>query len=201
MTISGNHADLGTGAGGGGIFADTGPINITGGSITGNTAREGGGVCIEDANINLTNLSIGTNTAAVNGGGLLIRSTATGTTTLDGITLNSNIADSDNNGSGDGGGIYRAAGTLNLNNTITVGSTGLGNTAVNGGGIANIGGNLSKTTGLLTVAANNAKNNGGGYYITGGAINLQKQSSSTTLRIVTIVEVVKAEEFIMPADH
>ncbi|MGB4848752.1 MAG: immunoglobulin domain-containing protein, partial [Saprospiraceae bacterium] len=174
VTVSGNHADLGTGAGGGGIFADTGPINISGGSITGNTAREGGGVCIEDANINLTNLTIGTNTAAVNGGGLLIRSTATGTTTLDGVTLNSNIADSDNNGSGDGGGIFRAAGTLNLNNTITVGSTGMGNTAVNGGGIANTGGNLSKTTGLLTVAANNAKNNGGGYYFTSGTINFQK---------------------------
>ncbi|MBK8831718.1 MAG: cadherin-like domain-containing protein [Saprospiraceae bacterium] len=174
VTISGNHADAGAGAGGGGIFADAGPISMTGGSITGNTAREGGGVCIEDANITLTNLTISTNTAAVNGGGLLIRSTATGTTTLDGVTLNSNIADSDNNSSGDGGGIYRAAGTLNLNNTINVGSTGLGNTAVNGGGIANTGGNLSKTTGLLTVAANNAKNNGGGYYITGGTINFQK---------------------------
>lgn len=174
VTISNNHADLGTGAGGGGIFADTGPINITGGSITGNTSREGAGVCVEDADITLTNLTIGTNSAKVNGGGLLIRSTATGTTTLDGVTFTSNSADSDNNGTGDGGAIHRAAGTLNLNNTITIGGSGMANSAVNGGGIANAGGSLSKTSGLLTVANNTAKNHGGGLYFTSGTINIQK---------------------------
>ena len=177
VTISNNHADLGTGAGGGGIFGDNGPLNMTGGSITGNTSREGAGVCIEDADMTFTNLTVGSNTAAVNGGGLLIRSTATGTTTLDDVSFTSNIADGDNNSSGDGGAIHRSAAapnTLNLNNTIIIGGPGASNSAVNGGGIVNTGGTLTKTTGLLTVANNNAKNNGGGLYITGGIINIQK---------------------------
>ena len=63
VTISNNHADLGSTAGGGGIFGDNGPLNMSGGSITGNTSREGGGICVEDANMTFINLTIGSNSA------------------------------------------------------------------------------------------------------------------------------------------
>ncbi len=203
VTISNNHADTGASEGGGIYFnsaygatftncsitgntAKTGAgiqnagstaalvLGISGGSITNNiAATNGGGVSHigNPSNTTITNCNITGNTAIGHGGGVYVTN---GTVILDGATVSNNTADSDNNGTGDGGGIYHNGGTLNINNTITVGSAGNGNTAANGGGIANISGNLSKTTGLLTVASNNARNNGGGYYITGGTINLQK---------------------------
>lgn len=178
-SIISNTAKTGAGIQNGGVTNSSIILAISGGSITNNTAATDGGGVSQIGTLTtttVTNCSITGNTAANNGGGVY---QTNGTITLDGVTISNNTADFGNNGTGDGGGIYHNGGVLNLNNTITIGSSGLANNAVNGGGIANISGNLSKTSGLMTVANNNAKNHGGGLYITGGTINLQKTAIIT----------------------
>lgn len=106
-TISGNSADYG----GGGIFAsDTGAVTVTGSTISGNSAEyEGGGVYNEGGvDLTVADSTITGNSAEGNGGGLYNG----GTTTIEndcGISLN--IADSDANGAGTGGGIFEETGS------------------------------------------------------------------------------------------
>jgi uncharacterized repeat protein (TIGR01451 family) len=89
-----------------------------------------------------------------------------------------NRADADNNNSGDGGGIFHERGNLTIGAgiriglCITVNGVNCGNTAVNGGGIANTSGTLTMTDGLL--AGNRALDNGGGIYALGGTLNLSR---------------------------
>jgi hypothetical protein len=91
------------------------------------------------------------------------------------MTITGNTADSDNTGSGDGGGIYNFAGSMVITGTSHID----GNTANNGGGIfntwngINTGANLTMTGGTIGQTGagngNNAKNNGGGFAVNPGA--------------------------------
>jgi hypothetical protein len=102
-------------ASGGGLFNDSGTIDMTGGSLLGNAAVDGSG-----------------------GGGVF---NSSGTVTLKNVSLNHNTATC-------GGGIYNQ-GTLHL-----TGSTSLHNNAASneGGGIDNIGGTVTTTSGVSNTA-------------------------------------------------
>jgi hypothetical protein len=154
------------------VLVDAGSLTIGGSSfITNNTAVDGAGVFVRTTTStnSITGALIANNQAKNNGGGAGI---INGFLTLSGMTIQGNIADSDNSGAGDGGGIYRGGGTLTLNNSTTIGGSaaGQGNTAANGGGVANSGGNLTFSVGEIT--GNKARNNGGGLYATAGTISL-----------------------------
>jgi len=147
-TISGNHSGA-PGAGGGGIFAgggtffsaeDTtisnnqtplsgGGVDVFGGgslvlrrcTVSGNSAGTGGGVLISGSPlVEVENSTISGNTAGFTGGGIWM-SKATAATIVN-STIAFNTADSDNNGTGDGGGIKlfadMPANSLTLQSTI-----------------------------------------------------------------------------------
>ena len=145
VNITGNTAD----DRGGGI-SNQGTLTMTGGSITGNTSKDGtdtkggGGIMnSEGATATLTNVTITGNEARVTGGGGICNY---GTLTLDGCTIQNNIAKQN------GGGIW-------LGNEATLDVTGItvtGNTAgENGGGI--YGNHSFSMQGVNTITDNTGK--------------------------------------------
>ncbi len=133
---------------GGAVYVASGATTVTGGTISGNTARDDGGAFAGD-NDTVSALRF---------------------MTLSGATIQSNTANSDNSGGGDGGGVFRDRGTLNVTNCI-VGSAGNPNAAVNGGGIAHAFRAAVTPSNVTTVnidngsiTANNATTDGGGTY-------------------------------------
>ncbi len=104
-TVSGN-----TGTGGGGGLFNSGTLTITNSTLSGNTASSSsaGGI-YNTGTLTITNSTLSGNTA-VRGGALYSDG---GMTLLTNVTLTANTASS-----GDGGGIYRQNGTVNLRNSI-----------------------------------------------------------------------------------
>ncbi len=74
----------------------------------------GGGGLFLEGSTQLTNCTVAGNTAARNGGGL----TFSGPATLINCTVVENTADSDGNGDGDGGGMRRGSGVVEIGNTV-----------------------------------------------------------------------------------
>ncbi|HEY7709168.1 MAG TPA: HYR domain-containing protein, partial [Candidatus Entotheonella sp.] len=181
LTVQSNAADSdNNGSGnGGGIHMAGGTLTLNNNVVVGvvglaNTANNGGGIAVEGGAFNYNSGSINANSSKINGGGLHISdgpSPTAPTVTLTGIPVRRNIADSDNNNTGDGGAIFRSAGTLTLNGAVNIGGTaGAGNSARNGGGIANTAGNL--TLNSPTIRGNSATGDGGGILASGGTITL-----------------------------
>ena len=108
-TISGNHADAGANARGGGIFLNTGVMSMTGGSITSNTSREGGGFALEDGSATLSKVAITSNAASVSGGGIFTTTTSSGTLTMNFGRVVNNIAPA-------GSALTRNTGTTSVDN-------------------------------------------------------------------------------------
>lgn len=103
-------------AGGGGMTVEGGTVTATDSSFRLNVATASGGAFkIAGGTLRLTNSTVSTNNAGTNGGGLSLES---GAATLVNATVTNNTADVDVNNTGNGGGIFRAAGTMNLGNTI-----------------------------------------------------------------------------------
>jgi CSLREA domain-containing protein len=119
-TISGNT----TSNSGGGIFNVAGStLTITNSTISGNTANTGGGVANSDGTLTINNSTISGNSATVSGGGIFtVRFTLTTVTNVTNCTITNNIADSDGDASGVGGGMTRQDGTVTLHNTIVAGN-------------------------------------------------------------------------------
>ena len=87
-----------------------------------NFPSDGGGLGIESASdTRLTNVTFSGNRAANNGGGIS-RIGTLNLLTLNNVTISNNMADSDHNGSGDGGGIYRGGGGVTFANSIIAGN-------------------------------------------------------------------------------
>ncbi len=186
----GNTASDSTFGAGGGLDTRGGAgVTITNGTVIRHNVANtitglngGGGIQIGNgATFAFSNSTITENTSRNHAGGLLSNAlTLAGgnaTVTLTGMTITGNIADSENNGVGDGGGIYNFAGSLVIQTTSHID----GNTAVNGGGIfstwnnntINTSANLTMTGGTVGQSGvgngNNAKNNGGGIAVSPGA--------------------------------
>ena len=174
--ISNNKA---TSSGGGIYNGGSGKVTVNGGSITCNTASSGAGVYNSGRLTIYTGGSI-SNNCAVQGGGIY----NTGGLTMYGGCINNNKANTYGGGiystssgcitlggstimgntANDGGGVY-SAGTLNMN----PGSSIAGNSAVKGGGIENAG-KVYLNTGS-SISGNSASTKGGGIYNL-GTVNL-----------------------------
>jgi pimeloyl-ACP methyl ester carboxylesterase len=114
-TISGNDA-VGTGGG----IGSFGNATLTGSTVSGNSAgTSGGGIVSAGGALSLSNSTISGNSALENGGGITF---AAESVSLNNVTVTNNRADSDANGSGDGGGINGASGVTTLANTIIAGN-------------------------------------------------------------------------------
>src|SRR3990170_1120837 len=117
-TVSGNTATVA----GGIVNYPVGTVTLTNSTVSGNTAsftNNGGGGIFNQATLTITNSTVSGNTANFSGGGIYNN---LGTATITNSTINNNTADSDGNGTGDGGGIARGGGAVNLKNTIVAGN-------------------------------------------------------------------------------
>ncbi len=117
----------------GGIYS-SGVLTISDSTISENrttgagASTEGGGVFIDDVGqATLTNVTISGNSSTSSGGGLESESLAMAT--LNNVTITGNVADADNDGNGDGGGIHLDTSTLTTGNTIVAGNTDRGGQA------------------------------------------------------------------------
>jgi hypothetical protein len=102
----------------GGAIANSGTLNITGSTITGNNAVNGGGVVVIDGQVNVTNSTIAGNNAE-NGGGVF---NSIASLTLTNATVASNTATNEDM-TGRGGGIRNIGGATNLKNTLVANNT------------------------------------------------------------------------------
>ena len=114
--ISGNSSD-----GGGGIYNGgtlTVDYSTISGNISGNNVAGRGGGIYNQGTLTLTNSTVSGNLAGAYGGGIY----NTGTLTLNNSTVSNNTSDSDDDNVGDGGGIFRAGGTVNIKGSIVAGN-------------------------------------------------------------------------------
>ncbi len=115
-TVSGNTATSGSGGG-----IRSGAVTLTNSTVSGNTANGAGGI-FTFAALNFTNSTVSGNTANGDGGGIFGFNGGTITNS----TITNNTADADNNGTGNGGGIFRNGGTFTITNSIIAGNFDLG---------------------------------------------------------------------------
>jgi predicted outer membrane repeat protein len=125
-TFSNNTAPGAKSFGGAVYFESAGtPLILTESTLFNNSSTfDGGAAYFVDGPVTLRNLTISGNSARNNGGGIVITETVQTPTTaiLNNVTITNNLADSDNDGKGDGGGIFRAAGTAQVQNSIIAGN-------------------------------------------------------------------------------
>jgi CSLREA domain-containing protein len=111
-TVSSNHANY---QGGGLYQTSPGVARLGASTFSGNTAATDGGGIYNGNGLVLFNTTLSGNRAVSNGGGL---HTWSGTVALYNVTIASNTADDDYDGTGVGGGVRRTGGTVNLYNTL-----------------------------------------------------------------------------------
>ena len=186
------------GGDGGGIYQNGGTVNLNAGSISGRAAGNGGGLYSKNT-VNHTGGDI--TGSAANGGGVYKTTqnhynfsggTITGTATGNGGTVyhDSNqfnlsgtavIGEKVVNGQQEiasaarnGGGLYLAGGTFNMNgaDVYVAGAT----ASQNGGGVYVAGGTYNFNGG--SIADNTADGNGGGVYYAGGTFNMSGNGAS-----------------------
>ena len=134
VTVSNN---INSGGNGGGLFNNgTGTVTIRQSAFTGNRANNGGAISngASSRSIALENVTISGNAAAVHGGGVFANSSAV-VINMDSVTIASNTADNDANGTGNGGGIFRKAGVVNIKNTLIGDNVDKGKQAPDCGGV------------------------------------------------------------------
>ncbi len=137
--VSGNST-VGTG---GGIHTLSANLILNGVTISGNTGADGGGIQHEGGTLTISNSTFSGNRATdVNGGGGLRAAGSTVTIRNSTFTLNSTA--------GNGGGIQRVVGTVNVGNTIIAGNI---DTSTN---------NAPDIQGAFTTAGNNLIGNSAG---------------------------------------
>jgi hypothetical protein len=199
--IIGNTALMNLGNGGG-VMTDGGTVTIDDSTVSGNdAARAGGGIENFGGMVTLTNVTLGGtmmadgNDAGINGGGLHVSGTGTtnvnggtvqnnvagqeggglwnasGLMTIDGTTISGNSANAGNNGGNDqgGGGVFNIGGTLDIDNATITGNQATVNLG-NGGGVMTVGGVV--TIDNSTISANDAARAGGGIENNNGSLTL-----------------------------
>lgn len=112
VTVKGN---LSTGSGGG-VYT-TAETFIARSTISGNTSGGNGGALRSGANLVVEDSTFSSNSAFLSGGGLQV---SNGIAHLNFVTITRNEADEDDDATGDGGGISRLGGTLNVSSSVIV---------------------------------------------------------------------------------
>ncbi|MFL6519999.1 MAG: choice-of-anchor Q domain-containing protein [Chthoniobacterales bacterium] len=143
--ISNNSTPSGLG---GAIYNNsTGPVTVTGTTVSGNSAGRGGAIFnnstgpLTVTNSTLTN-NQSTGTGNVGGGG--IYNNSAGTVTLTNCKVMLNRAETSGAGDANGGGIYNESGTVNMiDSTLEANAADVPNGGANGGGIFNASGTLN----------------------------------------------------------
>ena len=158
---SGNSGKItgGSASDGGGVLVNGGAFNMSGGTITKNTASDsGGGVYVKSGTFTMTGGTISDNEATKYGGGVFVYggSSSASTFKMSGGTIQNNKA-------ANGGGVcvykYSKA-TFNMTNgTIS------GNTATTSGGGVYVNSNGTFTMEKGTISGNTATTSGGGVYV------------------------------------
>jgi CSLREA domain-containing protein len=122
VTIRNGRADSGgLGPIGGGIL-NLSTLNLANSTVSGNSTSSSGGGILSGGPTTLTNVTISGNSADNNAGGFACDPCGT-PTTFNNVTVTGNTADANAAGGGDGGGLFRISGTLNLRNTIVAANT------------------------------------------------------------------------------
>ena len=169
VTLTGSTVSGNRGRQGGGIFSAAGAVSLTSSTVSGNTASgEGGGIYNAEGIMSLSSSTVSGNTAGDNGGGILSR----GGVSLTSSTISGNAAGAD------GGGIFTETDLIGIT-TIITNSTISGNTAGDaGGGIYAFG----LTQILNSTIANNTAAVGGGVATYGDSDTSTQVSSSIIAR-------------------
>ena len=153
-----------TGSSGGGIFINSGSLDVKGGEISGNVANSDGGGIYFSSTSHSFEISGGTiggasdsdKNTAKNGGGVYVYAK---NPKMSGGTISGNTA------SENGGGVYvNVTGTFTMKDGTISGNTANGNDAKKGGGGVYVASGTFTMTGG-TISGNTAKSNGGGVYI------------------------------------
>jgi RHS repeat-associated protein/CSLREA domain-containing protein len=112
---------------GGGLYNSDGTLTLVQSAVLNNattaTNSSGGGLYNYGGAVTLTNTTVSGNRATKNGGGIVsFNSALTATVTLNNVTLTNNTADSEGDGTGDGGGILRSSSIATVRNTLIAGN-------------------------------------------------------------------------------
>lgn len=133
------------GAGGGGAF-NNGALSLQHSAILSNTSTLSGGAIHNVNDLTLAHSTVSGNRAYLDGGGLASSIPSGGAAAvLDYVTIANNLADADQNGTGDGGGL-RAFTPISITNTLVAGNLDPGGQAPDcQGTLASLGYNLLQT--------------------------------------------------------
>ncbi len=154
-TISNNSS---SGEEGGGLYNMQAIANLDTVTMDHNATDTKGGAIYNNKTLTIKNSNIFKNTAALDGGGIYNNNQGIISSIID-STIDNNIADSDNNMSGSGGGIYNLNQINDINNTV-ISSNG----AILGGGVWNgLNGNINFSN-QSSIDTNTATVGGGGLY-------------------------------------
>jgi hypothetical protein len=141
--VSGNRAD----AGNGGVYLYDADGRITQSTVSGNSTgpnSSGGGVHMTLGDLTVVNSTVHGNRATTDAGG--IQAGASSSITLKSVTVVRNVADSDLNGLGEGGGLYESSGNVIVRNSLIALNRGTSATDNDcSGGFDSLGGNLLGT--------------------------------------------------------
>jgi hypothetical protein len=109
-------SDNSSGINGGGIVNNSSTLTLTNSTVSGNSASGyGGGIRNAFGTVTLTNTTVSANVSARDGGGVWNN----GTVTANNVTIAKNVADSNADGDGDGGGVFTGGtGTVSVANTM-----------------------------------------------------------------------------------
>lgn len=131
VVLTGNQTkDIGgNGLNGGAISSNGGTLTIKNSVIHGNSAfssatdaGNGGAVFSNASDVTISNTTISANSASGGGGGVYVTTLSAGSVDLSYSTIADNVADSDDNGIGNGGGITNLGGGINSAASIVAGN-------------------------------------------------------------------------------
>lgn len=107
---------------GGAIYNWSGNLFVNQSTMSSNRADSDGGAIYNNDRVTVNNSTISRNHANLNGGGIYHGPRESDQLSLNNVTITENSADSDENESGDGGGIFNGIGQVYVQNTIIAGN-------------------------------------------------------------------------------